>query len=363
MQSTALRSAIHLVLVTPADYAHLARFLSNFANETRPEDFWFRRFNFWWDVNPAHREGVPRGWVLLEGNDIKGFLGNVPTEFQLSGRAVTAFNTTTWRVLPEYRNHSLRLLYSFLGCAEASIFFDTTPSVDVVPVLKGFKFHLLTYFKRPRKSVIMLNPLRVLKSKSREKLSTTLTAWVGAPVARTFQACRLRLGGKSHTTETQELTRADSSFDELWLKTRHLYANTNVRTAAVINWQCFGSPDFRKLLFGCFRGNLLAGFLIASAGVRNGLKVLSCLDLWLDPEVPSALPDLLGFTQRWARGEGFDLVEIRHFDDSLERQLTSIGLFWRSTAGEQPAYYRISKHGALDPAGSYLVGLQGDRGL
>ncbi len=349
--------------MTPAEYSDLARFLSSFTNETRPEDFWFRRFNLWWDANPAHREGVPRGWVLLEGKDIKGFLGNVPTEFQLSGRAVRAFNTTTWRVLPQYRNHSLRLLYSFLRCAKTSIFFDATPTVDVVQVLKGLKFHLFPYSEYPRKSVMMLNPLRVLKSRNPEKLSTTVTAWIGAPVARAFQAGRLRLGARSHTTETRLLTRADSSFDELWLKTRHLYANTNVRTSAVINWQCFGSSDFRKLLFGCFCGERLIGYLIASNRVRNGLKVLSCLDLWLDPEHPSALPNLLRFTQRWAREGDFDLVEIPHFHDSLERRLASIGLFWRST-GEQPAYYKISKHhDALDPAGSYLVELQGDRGL
>lgn len=357
------RSAIQVRTVMRADYTSLIRFLASFPEETRGEDFWLRRFDLWWDGNPAFHEGVPRGWMLSEDGAINGFLGNVPTQVQLFGRPVIAFSTTTWRVLPSHRNHSLRLFYQALRAAKGSIFFDATPSDDAVRILESLKFQLLPHLANPRKSLVILNPERVLRSRILSKVPTAVAAWLGAPILRVFQNHRLHLGTKPNGTEVQHLTRADSSFDELWLQTRQLYANTNVRSAAVINWQCFANEDFRKFLFGCFRAERLVGYVIVASRVRDGLRVLACLDIWLDPDTPSALPELLRYVWNWSREGGFDLIEIPHYDRSLERRLDSLGLFQRNAAGEMPAYYKIPESGVLDPAASFFVGLQGDRGL
>lgn len=363
LQTAASRNATHVGLVTLDVYPSLARFLAGFAGETRSEQFWLKRFGLWWNENPAYHEGVPRGWVLWEENEIKGYLGNIPNEFQLNGEVVTALSTTTWRVAPTHRNHSLRLFYQALRCAKRAIFFDTTPSKDAVWVLKGLKFNLFPYYANPIKSVIVVNPRPVLRSRGESGVLGALTAWFGAPVVRVFQAYRTHLGRESKGTSVRLLKHADSSFDDLWLRTRNRYAHTNVRTAAAINWQCLGSEDFQKFLFGCFGGDRLLGYLITVIGVRNGLNVASCADLWLDPDSPEALRDLLGFARRWADKEGVDVIEIPHFDEALGRQLAALGLFQRRFSGEQPAYYKAPDLGVLNPAASYLVGLQGDRGL
>ena len=348
-----------LRLVTPDDYAKLARFSAQFADETRDEKFWLQRFGLWWEENPAFHEGVPRGWILCDEDEIRGFLGNVPNEFILNGKTVTALSTTTWRVLPSHRNHSLKLFFAAIRAAKGSIFFDTTPSPDAVSVVKGLKFQLFPFNGNPVKSLLVVNAQRVLQSRG---LAAPL-AWLASPGLQTLQGLRLKLKGVEQGTSVRLLTEADSSFDDLWQRTRGRYANTNVRTAAAIRWQCFGTEATRKFLFGCFCGEQLVGYAMAGTGMRNQLKVAACVDVWLDPQAPSALGNLLGFMREWAKRESIDLIEVPHFDAALGGQLRGLGLLHRTFSNEQPSYYKAPEAGELDPAATYLVTAQGDRGL
>jgi hypothetical protein len=348
-----------LRLVTTADYPALARFAATFEDETRDEQFWLKRFDLWWDKNPAFRESVPRGWIIWEDGAIKGFLGNVPSDFLLNGKPVTALSTTTWRVLPSHRNHSLKLFFQAIRCAKGSIFFDTTPNDDAVAVVKGLKFQLFPYNVNPVKSFLFVNTKRVLQSRG----MGAFAAWLGAPALRVLQNFRLRLGPIVANTSVRVLNLADVSFDELWQRTQSRYSNTSVRTAGAINWQCFGSETTRKSLIGCFCGEKLVGYLIVARGVRNGLRIASCVDVWLDPEFPAALANLLSFSRRWAKEQEIDAIEVPHLNQSLGQQLNALGLFQRTINDEQPSYYKAPDVGALDAATTFLTGIQGDKGL
>jgi len=345
------------------DYQTLARFMAGFANETRGEQFWLDRFRFWWDENPAYCEETPRGWILWARDQIKGHFGNIPIAFQLNGKIVTSFNSTSWRVMASHRNYSLNLLHRWSRCASDSILFNATPSEDAARIMQAVKFPLVPQGTSVTKSTIVVAPRRVLASRTNGKVFSSLAGAVGGPVLGLVQACKARLGRASQPTKVRLLTRADSAFDQLWARTRHRYAHTNVRSAAAIQWYCFGSEHFRKTLIGCFDGERLAGYAIITKGVRNAMNVAACADLWLDPDSPAALADLLRFSKTWADEEGLDIIEIPHFNHALGQQLSRLGLFQRTSAGEQPAYYKASSIGELNPAESYLVGLQGDRGI
>jgi len=91
--------------------------------------------------------------------------------------------------------------------------------------------------------------------------------------------------------------------------------------------------------------------------------VLSCLDVWLDPDAHLALSVLLVATRHRAQEDDFDLLEIPHYNHSLGRRLNSLCLFQRTAVGERSAFYKIQELDSLDPAVSYFVGMQGDRGL
>jgi hypothetical protein len=264
-------------------------------------------------------------------------------------------------VAPECRNYSLSLFYQAIRAAKNSIFFNTTPSDDVIRILDVHKFRLLPHAENSQKSVMLVNPRRLAESRIRGRWRSAAVALAVAPVAAWLQSRRLRFGPTPVGVEARELTRAGGVFDELWMRTRHLYANTNVRSADAVQWQCFASPEFRKPLFGCFAGDRLAGYMIAGARIREGLNVLRAVDVWPDPDQPFALPSLLRFAQRWAAEHGFDMVEVPHFSASLARQLAALGLFRRAAAGQERAYYLAPQ--VLDTARSYFVAIEGDYGL
>src|SRR4026209_1654703 len=63
------------------------------------------------EENPAaQRSGVSRGWVLVEGDAVVGFLGNIPQECQLGDRGLIASIARGLVVAPAFRGSSLQLL-------------------------------------------------------------------------------------------------------------------------------------------------------------------------------------------------------------------------------------------------------------
>ena len=72
--------------------------------------------------------GSPAGWFLRQGGAIQGFLGNLPSLFQLQGRPKTVCSITSWMVLPECREQSLALLMEHMRESEKTLLFDTTPT-------------------------------------------------------------------------------------------------------------------------------------------------------------------------------------------------------------------------------------------
>ena len=128
--------------VTKSDYNELTDFLSHFEQGKRGRGFWRNRLSFWWDDNPAFSEDMERGWVLKDNDRIVGFFGIVPTRFQLSYNPITVFNSTTWRVMSEYRGKSLGLLAKHLNAAEKTILFATTPNAEVSSILDKFKLNI-----------------------------------------------------------------------------------------------------------------------------------------------------------------------------------------------------------------------------
>src|SRR5437773_4831699 len=57
-----------------------------------------------WQENPAtQRAAAARGWVLLDGESVVGFVGNVLQEYQLGQRRLVAATATGLVVAPPFR--------------------------------------------------------------------------------------------------------------------------------------------------------------------------------------------------------------------------------------------------------------------
>jgi len=344
--------AAELAALAPADREALAGFLAAFPGLECRREFWLSRLRLWWQDNPAF-PGSPAGWILRRGGAIKGFLGNLPSLFQLQGSPRTVYSITSWMVLPECREASLSLLMEHVRASEDTLLFDTTPTSEVAAILESLGFRPLPW-SGDRESLIVVDCKRALAAAG-------LPSW-GAPVLALLQDLRLRPLGRPGLLPCEETTEIGPDFDALWERTRKLYANTNLRTAQALRWQCLGDPDIEKKLFICRDQGRLAGFMVLKARTRRGLKTWDCADFWEDPSAAGVLESLLAAVRSSARARGLDLLTFPHFSASLGERLSRAGLF-EHASGRRALFLGAPKLlEGIRPENSYFAGLQGDYG-
>ncbi len=354
--------------VQAKDLEALIDFLVRYPGETRGHAFWEERLRHWWDENPAFTSDSPRGWAIFEeegahANGIVGFLGNIPGRFQMEGRPVPAFNATTWRVLPEYRNQSLALLFRQIAAGKDGVVFNTTPNAAVCKVLEAMRFRPLRALPQ-RQSLVPLDFSAVL----RHGLDAKWT--MPARLATIFNAVgntgmRLFRSKKSGKGRVEIFQKADTCFDALWNKTSHRYANTNVRSSDFLAWHCFGRENSEKQILGCFENSRLAGYMILRMRqIAKGFRDCECMDVWTEePSEDAIVQSLLEAAEAFARDKGCHLLTLPHFNRKLGRLFRSFALCTRRVAGQ--AYFFAPQCSAenMDEEKSYMVGLQGDYGL
>ncbi len=277
--------------VTAADQPALAGFLAHFGNETRDETYWLDRFRLWWDINPAFSEGIARGWMLQDGSRIAGFLGSIPRLFRANGKDFIVHSASTWRVLPEYRQHSLALLFRQIEVAKNTLLFDGTPSEDVAKILATLRFMRLPAKGSHHAFLLPLHPVKVL---SRKIGLGGLGRMLAGSLAPFFKIANksMFLGAVDPRVEIRSLSRADKDFDDLWERTKDHYS-TNVRTAQVLNWFCFDSTHFQKHLFGCYVEGRLRGYAVFGEFPWRDLLLWDGMDLWIEKGHEQHVPLLL----------------------------------------------------------------------
>lgn len=360
---TKTSEAIDLLPLSAGDYEALTHYLVSFPGETRDSEFWRDRFRLWWDNNPVFSDAFEKGWVLKNRGDIIGFLGNFPTHFQLAGKPVIANNATTWRVSPNYRKYSLRLLYKQIDYSKETLLFMTTPSETVSRVAQTLKYQSIQRGHQ-RTSVLITNFEKVLATFLFEKGVSRRVAKGLAPAFNFIQRFRLSPSPKGGEIEVREIFKADSSFDELWKRTRNRYAHTNIRTAEVINWYCFGSQNFRKKLFGVYRKDRLLVYAIFANYQDEKLNRLQCLDFWGEPGEKVAVNCLVNSMREYAQKHSIDLIKFQGFSRELSSLFQELGLF-KIPSREAHEYFKI-KLKLSDPlAGhnTYFTYMLGDAGL
>lgn len=352
--------------ITPlgcTDYEELSRFLAAFPGETLSGKFWLDRFAFWWENNPAFGKDFERGWVLRSDGQIAGFCGMIPSKFQLLEKDATVFSTTTWRVLPEHRSQSLQLLFKVITASRQSLLFCTTPGDITVSVLKALKFQLLPA-RSHRRSVVVTNAEHVIRTIFRNnRLAAALGKLTGGGVGRLQAAWSRCSDSHADGQSVRELTSIGPEFDELWNRTRKLYANTNVRTAETLAWYCFGNPAFGKKLFGLYRDGELQSYMMCRLNEGGRLRVFECLDLWPAPDGLQALGPLVSAAWAYAKTQQYDMCTFPHFNPAIGAGLKSLRLF-QIRDRERRDYVKIGAAGVqMTDADSYFVGAQGDNGL
>lgn len=140
----------------------IASLLSEYFH-TKITDLWKLRFNLIWHSNPYLTDDIPAGWILINDDDeICGFMGNVPAEFQYGNTTLKASGTGPLYVAQKYSGiESSRLCLSFIK-QKTEILISSTPNDTAVKIFTKLKLN-----KIPVESItsyiIVIAPFSFLK--------------------------------------------------------------------------------------------------------------------------------------------------------------------------------------------------------
>jgi hypothetical protein len=338
------------------DYSALASFNSTFQDDKLSTEQWQAKFYHWWDDNPAYDGNWKRGFLLLDGARIVGWVGSFPTYFYAMGQVITAFNGTTWRVLPEYRQWSIDLWTYNREVSKHYLSFNTTPIDEIIPLIRKLK-----YFQYPwgeeKVSYLITDSrqfVRFYLGKPWFRLAIAL-----APIVWAVQRFTLKLTPNGMRVVSGLPSEAD--LDSLWEATRSRISYTNVRDSRVVRWYA----DNRTVLGVYDERGLAACAVFGSLGHnRHKGKEVHLMDIWFknaDCMYP-ALQAIICASVQLAKREKAVMIRFPHCSKSMSRLLDQTGM--RTIHQSHLGFVKLGKGQdfVFTHENSWFTRLQGDYG-
>ncbi len=236
------------------EYGRLAIFLEEQSKGLVSRDFWQERFHLWWESNPSMEKGISRGWVLYHGDEIVGYLGNIPIKYSICGKENLACSACSWYVLPTFRNKSIEVLIPFLK--QDRLLLNTTPIAAVIKILDNFNFKRYTPQWIQKDAIYPLSITQFSNyslGKVQKKLSKGYIFYkplfYGVVCLFKFYQNSLRNFTKLFNTKKYsclEIQEFGNEYDTLYEQFKDRYRLTANRSALHLNWFFFGSKQLKE---------------------------------------------------------------------------------------------------------------------
>jgi hypothetical protein len=320
--------------VTNEDVIPLAEFLSaGWTMRNTTMEMWLRRFEIWWNANPAYTDLFPKGWLLENGPSIVGFIGNLPVRFLYRGEIKTAVAAVSWYVDPSVRGlSSLRLFSEFQKQKEASLFLFNSDNPDLIYIVtkNKFKDYIVPRFQKKYYFVTDRTKLDYIAKKylfcGELPRFHELAAFIKKSGLLTCACLYQKPVRPAPDTEytTSLCTSCDDSFSRIWEPYLHACDVALSRDTKTLNWIYFSSVQPNKrFVIQCRRSrdNSLAGYMVFDMQRKNtsGVGMMHLMDLCLEKYDPRVLSSLLDFAIETGKQHNAALLAI--WADSQETEM------------------------------------------
>jgi hypothetical protein len=312
--------------VTDEDIIPLAEFLPtgpHFKNTTK--EMWLRRFEIWWNTNPAYTDRFPKGWVLENDSSIAGFIGNLPVKFLLCGEIKTAAAAVSWYVDPSVRGlYSLRLFNEYQKQNGASLLLFNSDDETLIPIItkNRYKAYFVPKFQKKYLSIIDRTKVGyIVKTflfkgelpRFRELPGLMFRFWLLLS-AYLHQKPIVRMSAPPEKEyHTSLCTSCDDSFFTIWEPYMHECDVTLSRDTKTLNWIYFSSIyPITRVVIQCRRSrdNSLAGYMVFDI-IRKKMPdeiIMELMDICLEKHDPQVLTSLLAFATKIAQQQNAALL-------------------------------------------------------
>ena len=124
------------------DFKHVYPLLVEFENPHLKTEHWRQLF-----IDHTGLQNGQFGWVLVDGDDVVGFVSTILSERTIRGEVVRLCNTSSWIVKPAYRAHSLALHAKVLADESVTVT-NLSPTGQVLKLLEKLGFALMDKSER-----------------------------------------------------------------------------------------------------------------------------------------------------------------------------------------------------------------------
>lgn len=318
-----------------------------------------------WDENPAFSPSVARGWVLSDGDQIVGFLGNLQRQFRFGGRDLLAAVACSLVVAPAYRGHSLRLAAQFSKQPNVDILMTTTAASQTTKIFEFLKFARMP---QPEYDLSLYWILRtrpfvasVMRKKGMSEFSSHILGVTFAfPLWIWLNCSGRRLCTKQPVTTFVAEEDSTPEINQLWQRANRSSRLMAIRDFRTLGWQFkVGKRTTTKLI--CARRNgRVCGYLalVPRHNKHIGLRRYIVGDLFVDGDSPQITSELLSAAARIATKQGASMLMIdgfpREIRDALRahRPLSLLNDAWPYLYRAQPN----TLHDALSNPDAWYAG-------
>jgi acetoacetyl-CoA synthetase len=124
------------------DFERVYPLLLEFQNPQLTTEHWRQLF-----IDHTGLQNDRFGWVLVDGDDVVGFVSTILSERTVRGEAVRLCNTSSWIVKPEYRSYSLALHAKVIADKNVAVT-NLSPTAQVLKLLEKLGFTLMDKSER-----------------------------------------------------------------------------------------------------------------------------------------------------------------------------------------------------------------------
>jgi acetoacetyl-CoA synthetase len=124
------------------DFERVYPLLLEFKNSRLSMENWRQLF-----IDHTRLQNDHFGWVLVDGDNVVGFVSTILSERTIRGETVRLCNTSSWIVKPEYRAHSLALHAKVIADKSIAVT-NLSPTAQVLKLLEKLGFTLMDKSER-----------------------------------------------------------------------------------------------------------------------------------------------------------------------------------------------------------------------
>ncbi len=260
-------------------------------------------------------EDFPLGWVLDDGSDVVGCIGNVPQVYDLGGRRILGAIAASWAVDPVARAKSLSLIMSFLRQPGVELLIDGSASPAASQILTAMKLSRMPIPDYGVPCFWAAKPQAFARAVLQRKKvpGAAVLSWPAGLLLGLRDALRGSGRGRISTT-IDRVDGFDERWDGFW---RKLSAGPvrlrSVRTRAVMEWK-FGAEVRNRSasVLAATRGGDLTGYavLLQRHMEETGMTVYDVADLQVLQDDPRTTQDLVRAAVGYAREDGVTAVKM-----------------------------------------------------